>query len=306
MKIIFMGTPEFSVPSLKRLIEDNEIVAVVTTPDKAKGRGLRIQYSDVKKFALDKNVQILQPNSLKDDNFISQIKSLNPDLIIVVAFRILPKEIFSIPKFGSFNLHASLLPKYRGAAPINWALINGENETGVTTFFLQEKVDTGNIILQEKIKIENEDDAGTIHDKLSTIGADLVIKTVKLIEQGNLNLKKQDENLTTKAPKIFKGDCIIDWNLDDKIIHNLIRGLSPYPAAYTNFDDKTAKIFKSKLTDMLSNSRPGQIYIDNNNLFVNTSGNLLQIVELQLEGKKRIASSDFINGLNKSKEIKFY
>jgi methionyl-tRNA formyltransferase len=306
MKIIFMGTPEFAVPSLKRLTEGNEIIAVVTTPDKAKGRGLKIQYSDVKIFALDKDIPILQPDNLKDDNFISQIKSLNPDLIIVVAFRILPKEIFSIPKFGSFNLHASLLPKYRGAAPINWALINGENETGVTTFYLQEKVDTGNIILQEKIKIENEDDAGTIHDKLSDIGADLVIRTVKLIEQGNLNLKKQDENLTTKAPKIFKEDCIIDWNLDDKKIHNSIRGLSPYPAAYTHFDNKTVKIFKSKLTDMLSNSYPGQINIDNNNLFVNTSCNLLQIMELQLEGKKRITSSDFINGLNKSKEIKFY
>ena len=263
------------------------------------------QFSAVKKFTLENNLPVLQPENLKDEAFISEIKKLNPDLIVVIAFRILPKEVFTIPKLGTFNLHASLLPKYRGAAPINWALINGEKETGVTTFFLQEKVDTGNIIIQKKINIDDEDNAGTLHDKLSALGTEVVIDTIKMIEEGNINPLKQDETLVTKAPKIFKEDCVINWNTPVTHLHNFIRGLSPFPVAFTHLDNKIVKIYKSKLSELPVQNSPGDIIIRNKELFVATKDYMLQILELQVEGKKRISAKDFIIGLKKHDFLKF-
>jgi methionyl-tRNA formyltransferase len=298
MKIIFMGTPEFAVPSLKILLDNKyDIPAVVTVPDRKKGRGLKTSVSDVKKFALEKDLKLLQPVSLKDEKFINEIKLLAPDLIIVVAFRILPKEIYTIPKYGSINLHGSLLPKYRGAAPINRAIMNGDTETGVTTFFLKDKVDTGNIILQKKIKIGPDDNAGIIHDKLSVTGADTVLQTVKLIEKGSIIEFTQDESLASPAPKIFRDDCRINWKMKSSEIHNFIRGLSPHPAAFTMLEKKTVKIFSSMLTHTNSESEPGTVIIDNKKLFVCTADNLIEILELQMEGKKRISALDFINGI---------
>ncbi len=293
-----MGTPEFAVPSLKILLDNKyDIPAVVTVPDRKKGRGLKTSVSDVKKFALEKDLKLLQPVSLKDEKFINEIKLLAPDLIIVVAFRILPKEIYTIPKYGSINLHGSLLPKYRGAAPINRAIINGDTETGVTTFFLKDKVDTGNIILQKKIKIGPDDNAGIIHDKLSITGADTVLQTVKLIEKGSIIEFTQDESLASPAPKIFRDDCRINWKMKSSEIHNFIRGLSPHPAAFTMLEKKTVKIFSSMLTHTNSESEPGTVIIDNKKLFVCTADNLIEILELQMEGKKRISALDFINGI---------
>jgi len=300
-----MGTPEFAVPSLQIIHANYEIVSVVTVPDKNKGRGLKLQFSEVKKFAIENNLPILQPENLKDESFISEIKKLNPDLIVVIAFRILPKEVFTIPKLGTFNLHASLLPKYRGAAPINWALINGEKDTGVTTFFLQEKVDTGNIIIQKKIDIDDEDNAGTLHDKLSVLGTEVVIDTIKLIKEGNINPSAQDETQVTKAPKIFKEDCIINWNMNANILHNFIRGLSPFPVAFTHMNNKIVKIYKSKLSELPVQSSPGDISIRNKELYVATKDYMLQILELQMEGKKRISAIDFIIGLKKYDFLKF-
>ena len=306
MKILFMGSPGFAVPSLNILLENNyDIVSVVTVPDKKKGRGQVVSVSEVKQFALENNLKVLQPENLKSENFVNEIKSLNPDLIIVVAFRILPKEVFNIPKFGTFNLHASLLPKFRGAAPINWALIRGKTETGVTTFFLKEKVDTGDIILQEKIIIEPYDNAGTLHDKLSDLGAETVLKTVRLIEKGNMTLSVQDGNLASPAPKIFKENCLINWDQNSNIIHNFIRGLSPYPAAFSYLDNKIVKIYKTELSDVRSYHKPGKIIIENKKMFVAAKDNNLEILELQFEGKKRIRSIDFINGISKGSELMF-
>ncbi len=299
MNIIFMGTPGFAIPSLTAVNESkHELVSVVTVPDKKQGRGQSISYSDVKKFAIENNIEVLQPEDLSDINFINRLKALKPDIIVVVAFRILPEIIFDIPAYGIFNLHASLLPKYRGAAPINRAVMNGDTETGVTTFFLKKKVDTGNIILQYKINILPEDDAGSLHDRLSKLGADAVIKTIELIEKNDLTLIKQDDSLASKAPKIFKEDCLINWENDSVKIHNHIRGLSPYPAAFTHFNNKSIKIFKSILTDLRSENLPGEFRITGKKLYVNTKDNLLEISELQPEGKKRMTAKDFINGLN--------
>ncbi|MDZ4713053.1 MAG: methionyl-tRNA formyltransferase [bacterium] len=306
MKIVFMGTPQFAVPSLRILVNNEyDIAVVVTVPDKKQGRGQKVEQSDIKKFALQYDLNILQPESLKDPSFIDSLKALSPDLIIVVAFRILPKEVFTIPKLGSFNLHGSLLPKYRGAAPINWAIINGDAETGVTTFFLKPKVDTGNIILQEKITIDPDDDSGTIHDKLSELGAETVLKTVKLIESGNVIEVRQDNSLSSTAPKIFKEDCLINWNSGSVKIHDFIRGLSPYPGAFTYLNKKSVKVYRSMLTGIEAASSPGKIIIDQKKIFVCTNDKLLQILELQLEGKKRVAAIDFVNGMNKQSENTF-
>lgn len=301
-----MGTPGFGIPTLKILLKNNyDVSAVVTVPDKSKGRGHITSYSDVKKFALEKNLNILQQENLKDTEFINTISLLNPDLIIVVAFRILPKDIFTIPKFGSINLHASLLPKYRGAAPINWAVINGEKETGVTTFFLKEKVDAGNIILQKKIAIEDNDDAGSLQDKLSVLGSETVLETVKLIKEGNIVPQQQDESLASPAPKIFKEDCLINWDQQAEKIHNFIRGLSPYPTAFTYLGNKIVKIFKTNLTDISKKQTQGKILIEDKKLFVIAKDYLLEVLELQTEGKKRVAALDFINGVDKNKDLTF-
>ncbi|MGH2568847.1 MAG: methionyl-tRNA formyltransferase, partial [Bacteroidota bacterium] len=221
MQIVFMGTPEFALPSLKTLLDRRyEVAAVVTAPDKPRGRGLEVRPTPVKDFSLQQGLPVLQPEKLSDPEFLSQLRTLQPDLIVVVAFRILPKKVFTLPKFGSFNLHASLLPKYRGAAPINWAIINGEQETGVTTFFLQEKVDTGSVILQARLRIGPDETAGELHDKLAEVGAEIVYQTVRLIEIGKAVPRLQDESLASPAPKIFKDDCQIDWKSPTQRLHN--------------------------------------------------------------------------------------
>lgn len=306
MRIIFMGTPGFAVPSLKTLIDNKyNVVSVVTVPDKKKGRGQVISESAVKLLALENRIDILQPINLKDIEFTEKIRSLHPDLIIVVAFRILPKEIFTIPASGSFNLHASLLPKYRGAAPINWAIINGETETGVTSFFLKEKVDTGNVIIQKKISIDPDDNAGKLHDKLAELGAEAVLETVRLIEKGNFSVSEQDNSLASPAPKIFREDCQINWEQRALNIHNFVRGLSPYPGAYSCLENKNVKIHKTNITEIRSLDNPGKIIFENKKLYVSAEDNLIEIMELQPEGKKRISALDFINGADKTKELIF-
>lgn len=298
MNIVFMGTPEFAVPSLKILCNPrHSISSVVTVPDKKQGRGQKLAQSDVKKFAVENNLPVLQPEKLKDPEFINKIKSLNPDLIVVVAFRILPKEIYTIPKYGSINLHASLLPKYRGAAPINWAIINGEKETGVTTFFLQDKVDTGNIIMQNYCRISEDDTAGSLHDKLMELGALTVYSTVNLIEQsgGKPPVEKQDDSIAFPAPKIFKKDCLIDSGRTADEVYNFIRGLSPYPAAHIFIKDKMVKIYKALKTPMHYAS-PGKILVENERIYFGCRDFMLQITELQPEGKKRMSAPEFLNG----------
>lgn len=299
-----MGTPDFAVPSLDILIRNNyDVCSVVTAPDKPKGRGLKPGYSAVKEFSLTHNLNILQPENLRDDNFREDILELNPDLIIVVAFRILPEKIYNIPNKGAFNLHASLLPKYRGAAPINYAIINGEKETGVTTFFLNKTVDTGEIIAQRKVEIGDKD-FGELYNELKLIGSDLVLETVKMIESGKLELKKQNDAEASPAPKIFKNDCRINWNDNEVNIYNKIRGLSPVPCAFTTYQDKILKIYKTELTELQSDKDAGEVEIINNELYVNTKGKKLKIIELQKEGRKRITATEFISGLQ-NKNIKF-
>lgn len=301
-----MGTPGFAVPSLNILVQnDYDICGVVTVPDKKKGRGLNLSNSDIKKFSMKHSLNILQPDNLRDPEFIKTLTDLKPDLILVVAFKILPEEVFTIPKYGSVNLHASLLPKFRGAAPINHALINGETESGVTTFFLKKKVDTGNIILQKKINIDKDDDAGTLHDKLSELGAESILETVRLIEAGNVIPQIQNDSDASPAPKIFKENCIIDWNQNACKIHDFIRGLSPYPAAFTFLNNRSVKIFRSALTGNSKKETPGSIAVEEKKLLVSCLDNMIEILELQTEGKKRIPASEFINGLDKSVKLFF-
>jgi len=292
-----MGTPDFAVPALKALVEStHSVIAVVTGEDKERGRGRKLTYTPVKEFALENNIPVLQPEKLKDENFISRLKELNADLYVIVAFRILPVEVFTIPSKGAFNLHGSILPKYRGAAPIQWALINGDKETGVTTFMLEQKVDTGNIILQEKIKIENGDDFGTLHDKLSLLGVEVVSKTVSLIDKGNIKLLKQDDSLSSPAPKITKELTEINWNKSAENIHNLIRGLSPYPGASFMLRDKVIKIFKSKVSK--ESCCPGEFIQTKHSLIIGCGKDSLNILELQQEGKKRLKIEEFLRGFN--------
>jgi methionyl-tRNA formyltransferase len=296
MNLLFMGSADFSIPSLEKLYKSkHKILSLVTVPDKEKGRGQKISSSPVKGFGIKNNLPILQPEKLKDENFINQLKDFNADLFVVVAFRILPKEVFTIPSKGSFNLHASLLPKYRGAAPIQWALINGEKETGVTTFALEEKVDTGNIYLQEKINIDYEDNFETLHDKLSVLGADAVLQTVDLIESGNYKLRHQDNSNATPAPKITTETGKIDWTKSAAEIHNLIRGLSPTPCAYFFHENKKIKVYKTKVHTEEKTS-PGKIIETKKNLFVECGKDKLEILELQLEGRKRMNAEEFLRG----------
>lgn len=305
MKIVFMGTPEFAIPSLETLLRNNyEISAVVTAPDEPKGRGYKLTAPPVKVFALNNGLRVIQPESLKDEKFIETIKNISPDLIVVVAFRILPREVFMIPLLGTINVHASLLPKYRGAAPINWAIINGETETGITTFFITEKVDTGNIILQKKIPIGPDETAGELHDKLAKLGAETLIETIKLIESGSFSLISQDDSLATSAPKIKKEMCQINWfEKDAKKIHNFVRGLSPSPGAFTFLNGKLIKIYRTKLPESLEfeagKFEPGQILIDkkSNKLYAFCSDlNPVQILELQAEGRKKLNAEEFLRG----------
>ena len=295
MKIIFFGTPDFAVPSLDKLNQNHKVVAVVTAPDKERGRGRKISYTPVKEYALNNNLQILQPEKLNDETFISDLGKLDADLIVIVAFRILPKLVFELPPKGSFNLHGSLLPKYRGAAPIQWALINGDTETGLTTFFLKEKVDTGNIILQEKIKITDDDDFGSLHDKMSLAGAELVLKTVNAIEEDKIELQTQNNEFASPASKIIKELGLIDWNKPAQQIHNLIRGLSPFPGAYFVHDNLKYKVFKSSVDKSLKLA-PGEIKQTKDEIFIGCSEFSLQILELQPDGRKRMSADAFLRG----------
>ena len=297
LRIIFMGTPEFAVASLAILIQNNyNIVAVITAPDKPAGRGKQMSESAIKKYALANQIPVLQPERLKDPNFIEQLKALRADLQIVVAFRMLPEIVWNMPPMGTINLHGSLLPQYRGAAPINWAIINGEKETGVSTFFLQQAIDTGNIIYQSKIPIDAEDNAGTIHDKLMELGAELVLKTVKSIENKTITEIPQSEIGTEKiAPKIFKEDCEIDWNNDAEKIQNKIRGLSPFPTAFTKLNGQNLKIFNAQIATDLPSLKPGEFKIEKT-ILVGTKTHPLELLEIQLEGKKRMMVKDFLLG----------
>lgn len=297
MKIVFMGTPDFAIPSLKILLDNgHQVAAVVTTPDKERGRGQKVTFTPVKEFALRNNIPVLQPVMLKDTEFISRLKELNADLFVIVAFRILPKEVYTIPSKGSFNLHGSLLPKYRGAAPIQWAIIKGEKETGVTTFFLQEKVDTGNIIISERLPIMPEDNFGSLHDKMSELGASVVLKTVKMIEEGNVPISAQDDTMASPAPKITKETALIDWNRPAIEIHNLVRGLSPYPAAYFQHNGKIIKVYKSAISDKIL--KPGEIYQTKTEAIAGTTQGSLSLLEVQLEGRKRMGIEEFLRGFS--------
>lgn len=297
MKIVFMGTPDFSIPSLKSVYKSNhELAAVVTAPDKERGRGRKITFTPVKQFAVDKNIPVYQTEKLKGNiEFVDQMNELHPDLFVVVAFRILPKGVFNIPKFGSFNLHGSYLPKYRGAAPIQWALINGETETGLTTFKLAEKVDTGNIYLQEKIEIFPADNFETLHDRMSLLGADLVLRTIELIESRNYELKQQDDSIASSAPKITREICKIDWNKTALEIHNLVRGLSPHPAAFFNYNDKVLKIYKTEIVER-KDLKPFQILQTKSELIIGCGEDAIRILEIQQEGKKRMGIEEFLRG----------
>lgn len=295
-----MGTPEFAVPSLELLVANGwNVIAVITAPDKPKGRGQKLIPSPVKEAAVKLNIPVLQPTNLKDPAFQQELKDLKADLQIVVAFRMLPESVWNMPPIGTFNLHASLLPDYRGAAPINWAIINGEKETGVTTFFLKHEIDTGSIIFQEKVPILEEDDLGTVYEKLMHEGSRLVLKTVKAISKDEVHPKIQDESKALHhAPKIFKETCQINWDRPAESIHNLVRGLSPYPAAWTEIDGKNCKIFKTRFINETNPSlKPGEFITDGKSfLKFQTGDGVLEILELQLEGKKRMKTEDFLRG----------
>lgn len=294
-----MGTPEFAVPPLDTLIKNGfNIVAVVTAPDKPKGRGQKIGTSPVKDFAVVHNLPVLQPAKLKDPAFLETLASYNANLQVVVAFRMLPEVVWNMPRLGTFNLHASLLPSYRGAAPINWAIINGEKETGVTTFFLNHDIDTGDIIFQEKEPIYPDDTAGTLYERLMHKGADLVLKTVQMISEGKHSSRKQIDGEIKHAPKIFKEDCKINWEGSAQAIVNFIRGLAPYPTAWTMLDRKILKIYKAiALNDGEENLNVGEYITDNKTyLHFKAKDGMVSIEDLQLEGKKRMDVATFLRG----------
>jgi len=301
-----MGTPEFAVPALELLVQNNwNLVGVITAPDKPKGRGQKLIPSPVKEAALKHGLNILQPTNLKSPEFQDELRALKADLQIVVAFRMLPEAVWDMPPIGTFNLHASLLPNYRGAAPINWAIINGEKETGVTTFFLKHEIDTGSIIYQEKVEILPEDDLGSLYEKLMELGAKLVLKTVEAIAADEVMALPQDESKAMHhAPKIFKETGEIDWANSAEAIHNLIRGLSPYPAAWTTLDGKFCKIFKTTVSEEnLSKVAFGNYSSDGKTfLKFQTGAGSLEILELQLEGKKRMKIGDFLRGYSLEKK----
>jgi len=299
VRIIFMGTPDFAVPSLKILLNNGyEVVAVITATDKMGGRGKnKLIQSAVKKFAVEQNLPVLQPKNLKAPAFVEELQSLKADLQIVVAFRMLPEIVWNMPPLGTINLHGSLLPKYRGAAPINWAVINGEKETGVTTFLLQHEIDTGDLLLQKSIEIEENETAGEVYNRMMEMGAGVLLETVQLLESGNYTTSAQDASLATKAPKIYHETCEIDFARNTQEIHNFIRGLSPYPTAWTILDEKKLKVFRTQKEIVAHSYEPGIVTSDNKSfLKVATLDGFVHLLELQLSGKKRMKVKDFLNG----------
>lgn len=310
LKIVFFGTPDFAVESLKRLVEgEYNVVGVVTMPDKPAGRGHHLLQSDVKKYAVENGLHLMQPVKLKDEEFVNELRSLNADLFIVIAFRMLPEVVWTMPPLGTFNLHASLLPKYRGAAPINWAVMNGETETGVTTFFLKHEIDTGDVIQQKSLPIGRKDNVETIHDGLMMMGAGMVIETVDAIIAGTVKPIPQSEMLTagenpTPAPKIFKDTCRIDWNWCAENVYNHVRGLSPYPAAWTEIVDAEGKVYAVKIFETgepeapSANLVPGNLTTDGKRLWVACADAKIEILSLQMAGKRRMPTADFLRGFN--------
>lgn len=310
LRIVFMGTPEFAVATLKTLLEHHyNIVGVITAPDKPAGRGQKLQESDVKKYAASQNLNILQPTNLKDENFLKELKALDANLQIVVAFRMLPEAVWKMPKLGTFNLHASLLPNYRGAAPIHWAIINGETKTGVTTFFIDEKIDTGAMILQQETTIYNDETVGSLHNRLMAIGSQLVLDTVKLIENGHVSttIQPTDSDLKT-AYKLNKDNCKIDWLQDLDSIYNKIRGLNPFPAAWcylkTKDDILTVKLFEVEKEISTHQEATGSLKSNKNELKVAVKNGYIHIKEMQLPGKRKMDIKSLLNGFQFSEDDK--
>jgi methionyl-tRNA formyltransferase len=303
LRIVFMGTPEFAVGILDTIIKNNfEVVGVITAADKPAGRGQKIKYSAVKEYALENNLNLMQPTNLKDETFLTQLKSLNANLQVVVAFRMLPEVVWKMPKLGTFNLHASLLPNYRGAAPINWAIINGDTKTGVTTFFIDEKIDTGAVILSKEVGITPNETAGVLHDKLMTLGSEAVIQTLSLIENGTVETTVQHDNSELKtAYKLNRENCKIDWTKSAHEIHNLIRGLSPYPSAWCLFKDNdeewNVKIYDAKVIKEKHSYSIGNIITTKKEIKVATKDGFIQILNIQFPGKKKMQANELLNGM---------
>ncbi len=317
-RIVFMGTPEIAVTSLEEILKNGyKVVGVITAPDKPAGRGRKIRFSEVKQFALEKNLHLLQPENLKDPAFIDSLAALKPDVQVVVAFRMLPKAVWAMPSYGTFNLHASLLPDYRGAAPINWAVINGETRTGVTTFFLDEEIDTGKIIASKETEIYPQDTAGSLHDRLKTIGANLVVETLDKILDGTIETVSQDllipaDKPLKKAPKIFKEDCRIDWNKHARVIVNLIRGLNPLPGAFTELHDGKDDLFMMKIFEAEAiiekhDFEPGKLFTDNKKyITISTPDGFISVKNMQAAGKKRMNIEDFLRGYDFSSQSELH
>lgn len=306
--IVFMGTPEFATTILKKIVEEGyPVAACVTAPDKPAGRGRKVQESHVKQYAVSQALTVLQPTNLKEESFVNELKQLNADLFIVVAFRMLPEVVWRIPRLGTINLHGSLLPDYRGAAPINWAVMNGDQKTGVTTFFINENIDTGDLLLKREMEIAPNESAGSVHDRMMHLGAETIIETIQGVNKGTLKAIPQSEiNDSPKrpAPKIFKNDCKIDFSKDAKALHDFIRGLSPYPGAWLRIKNtekdqvKTLKVFETNLTEgnIDNASKEAGLIISDNKLYLVWNNNELEVCSLQLEGKKRLHISDFLSG----------
>lgn len=312
LRIVFMGTPEFAVGILDTILINNyEVVGVITAADKPAGRGQKIKYSAVKDYALANNLPLLQPTNLKDEGFLSELKALQANLQIVVAFRMLPKVVWEMPSLGTFNLHASLLPNYRGAAPINWAIINGETKTGVTTFFIDDKIDTGAMILSSELAIQESESAGNLHDRLMELGSHTVIDTLKLIEKGNVAtiIQKEDSDIKT-AYKLNKENCKIDWTKSTLEINNLIRGLSPYPSSWCFFADKNeewnVKIYEANLINEEHQYAIGSIICTKKEMKIAVKDGFIQILQLQFPGKKKMSTSELLNGISFSEEAKVH
>ncbi|WP_341840841.1 methionyl-tRNA formyltransferase [Chitinophaga caseinilytica] len=301
MRIIFMGTPDFAVASLDALVKAGyNVVAAITAPDKPAGRGLQLQQSAVKQYAVAHNIPVLQPEKLKNPAFLEELRGYRADLQVVVAFRMLPELVWDMPPLGTINVHASLLPQYRGAAPINWAIINGESKSGVTTFKLQHEIDTGNILFKSEVPIRPDETAGELHDALMQAGAETLLRTVAALKEGNLQGQPQDDidaGELKHAPKIFKEDCKIDWEQPLEQVYNLVRGLSPYPTAFTTLQDKTLKIYKATTDAVAHVHKPGSVVSDKKTyLKFAAHGGFLNVLELQLEGKKKMGVEEFLRG----------